>query len=122
MTDGEKALEHVFEYIKTPEGKEALKYFYSQIRSAYPTLRARAPGRYPQTTVMFYYSDENDVILKIEVQQKNFKVYMRDTVQYRVTTKDDITIFAPGSGYPYSGNIQRLLDADIFPWLKTQLR
>lgn len=75
MTDGEKALEHVFEYIKTPEGKEALKYFYSQIRSAYPTLRARAPGRYPQTTVMFYYSDENDVILKIEVQQKNFKVY-----------------------------------------------
>ena len=122
MTDDEKALEHVFEYIKTPEGKEALKYFYSQTRSAYPTLRARAPGRYPQTEVLFYYSDGNDVILKIEVQQKNFKVYMRDTVQYRVTTKDDIIIFAPGSGYPYSGNIQRLLDADIFPWLKTQLR
>ncbi|WP_214041121.1 hypothetical protein [Methanoculleus sp.] len=114
------ALEHALDYIKMPEGKEALQYVYSQIRSAYPTLGTRAPGRYPQNTVLFYNRDENNVILKLEAHRRNFKIYMRDTVQYRVTTKDDIVIFEQGSGYSYNGNLQRLLNSDILPRLKTQ--
>jgi len=121
MTDDDRALEHVFDYMTTSEGKEALQHVYSQIRSAYPNLRARAAGRYPQTTILLYDRGENDVILQLEALQEYFKIYMRDTVRYRVTTKDDIMVFEQGSGYPYSGKIQRLLDADILPWLKTQL-
>jgi len=121
MMDDDRALEHVFDYIKESEGKEALQYVYSQIRSAYPTLGARAASRYPQTTILFYDRDETDVILQLEALQEYFKIHMRDTARYRVITKDDIVVFEQGSGYPYSGNVQRLLDADILPWLKTQL-
>jgi len=119
--NGNQALGHVSDYIRTSKGREALKYVYSQIRSAYPTLGARAPGRYPQTTILFYNRDENDVILKLEAQRKNFKIHMRDTVQYRVTTRDDIAPSKQESGDSYNTNLQQLLDSEILPWINTQL-
>jgi len=118
---GNKALEHAFDYMRTSKGKEALKYVYSKIRSSYPTLGARASGRYPQASVLFYNRNENDVILQLEVQQKNFKIYMGDSARYRVTTKDDILEYKQENGGPYGGSLPALLDSEILPWLSSQL-
>lgn len=117
----EIALEHVPDYMKTPEGRKAFRYVYSQIRSAYPTLGARAPGRYPQTPVLFYNRDENDVILKLDAQRKEFKIYLGNALQCRVTTEDDILEFKQENGEPYGGNLPALLDTEILPWLSSQL-
>ncbi len=115
----QRALERAYNYCTAEEGKEALDCIFSEVITNNPAFIAEGGGKQDQEDRIAIISrKEGEQVLQIEMKRNYFYIGTMNGKRFRVTSKNQIFDFSEGSGRPYSGDLQKLIETEIKPKVK----
>ena len=113
-------IEEYNEQINTNEWLGTLTNRYA--KDAFNILEKRIFMVFPQLNLEYHkgFAYSNNLILQIYIGTGNFKIVIDDTM-YRIHAKNDIIEFKGKEGKKYEGDIEKLIDDVIIPYIKRRI-